>query len=556
MGSKVDVLIRSFLRADADALHVVPGERIFLMKGSARAVVGREPVSAESFEAVAGELVPGESGSALAERRHRVSLQVDPTAAAVDVQFGLVSGRPSLMVSRLASAEALDPARVSPEASSGGFQRAEAAVAAAGEESPAGGIPRLAALAWAAEPAAEQARPALRLPPAPAAPAPGKVPARLSLEDLLLRMLDLDAFEVHLASGARPAYRIAGEIAFQDDMPLLASSDVERLLSGVLPPRARAELPQRPDIDFSFELEGAARFVVNVYRDRNGLAAAVRQAPFRIRTAEELFLPASVAGMADLPSGLVLVTGPQGSGKTMTIASLVDAVNRTRALHVVTLEDPIEFVHANVRSLVNQREVGAHAKGFLEGIRAAGREDPDVIVVSDLSDPETFLAALSAADAGRLVLGALPTPSAAATVERALEPFTGERQSLVRLMLADSLRGVVSQALCRRIGGGVVPAYEVLVGTATVRNLLREGKAYQVSSVLASSRAHGMQTLNESLLDLVAHGVVEPREAFLKAHDRQGLVAGLRSLGVPLPTEAGLEPATASQARPGAAPRG
>lgn len=536
MGAKLDALVRSFLRSDGDALYLVPGERIFMMKGTARAVVGREPLSEDSFVAVASELVPGQGGADLAEKRHRMEYQVDPTSGFVDLQFGYIKGRPSLLISRLPSQESVDQARLTAQAPSTAFRLAEAAFA---EPTPAGGTPasaRLDALAMAAEPIPERPAGPLKILPPGISSAAGmgaaRTPARLSLEDVLLRMLDLDAFEAHLASACRPAYRVNGEIAFQEDMPVLSSLDVERLLSGVMSQKAKAELATRPDQELTFDVEGTARFGVLVYRDRNGLGAVLKQAPTRVRTAEELLVPAPAARLADAPEGLVLVTGPAGSGKSMTLAALVDRIVRTRSLHVVTLEEPIEFLHPPAKALLNQREVGPHTRDLLEGLKATLKEDADVVVLGSLRDPEVFATALAAADGGRLVLGALETPSATRTVERLIEQFPSERQPVIRLMLADSLRGVISQVLCRRAAGGRVPAHEVLLGTPSVRSVIREGKTYQLPGVIQASRAEGMQSQSDALLELVKAGVIEPREAWLRAQDRQAVGGGLKTLGV------------------------
>lgn len=542
MGAKLDALVRSFLRSDGDALYLVPGERIFMMKGTGRAVVGREPLSAESFEAVAGELVPGQTSADLAEKRHRMEYQLDPTSGFVDLQFGFIKAHPSLVISRLPSPEAIEQARLATQAPSTAFRLAEAAfgeqpsTAFSREEGRSGGTARLDALALAAEPLPERPAGPLKILPPGLSSAAGmgaaRTPARLSLEDVLLRMLDLDAFEAHLASSCRPAYRVNGEIVFQEDMPLLSSLDVERLLSGVMTQKAKSELGSRLDLELSFEVEGTARFGVLVYRDRNGLGAVLKQAPCRIRTAEELLVPAPAARLAECADGLVLVTGPAGSGKSMTLAALVERIVRTRPVHVVTLEEPIEFLQPPGKALVNQREVGTHTRDLLEGLKAALKEDADVVVVGSLRDPEVFATALSGADGGRLVLGGLELPSAVRTVERLVDQFPADRQPAVRLLLAESLRGVVSQVLCRRVGGGRVPAHEVLLGTPSVRSVIREGKSYQLQGVIQASRGEGMQSLTDALLELVKAGVVEPREAWLKANDRQAAAAGLRALGV------------------------
>jgi twitching motility protein PilT len=538
MATKIDALVRSFLRSNGEALYLVPGERIFAVKGSAKAVMGREPLSEESFEAVIGELIPGESGRSLSDRNQRMTLQLDPGSAPVDIQFGFFGQSPSMMISRLASPDSTEMGVPTLSSVQVSLPRADEVSMAFRmlEDAQAGARPPEPGPPPTSMGPVKHVLTTVR-PPAPVVKPVLRPPVRLSLDDLLARLLDLGAQNVILASGTRPVFRVRGELLTQDDIPVLASVDVERLVGQVAPESRKADLQAAPDLDFAFEVDGSARFLVNVFRDRAGLGAVVRQAPFRIPQPEELLLPPLVTRFVGLTDGLVLVTGPAGSGRTTTIATLLDGINQTRAAHVVTVEDPIEFVHAPRKSVFNQREVGTHTKGFLEALRSASREDPDVVYVSHLDDPAVFLAALEIADAGRLVFGVLRHPTAAGAVHRVLEQYPGDRQPQVRLLLADALRGVAAQVLCRRVDGGVVPAFEVLLANSAVRGLIREGKTYQLPSLLSTSKAQGMFSLNDSLLELVKAGVVDPREAYLKSDDKAGLAATFRSLGVPLPTE-------------------
>jgi len=366
-------------------------------------------------------------------------------------------------------------------------------------------------------------------------------------------MLELQASDVHLSSGTRPVFRIHGEMSEQAEQPVLTSDEVERLLAPIFPERNRSEFLQRNDTDFAYEIAGAARFRVNVFRDRHGVGAVFRQIPIEILTVQDLGLPASVVRLGDLTKGLVLVTGPTGSGKSTTLAALVDYVNETRTDHIITIEDPVEFVHRNKKCLVNQREVGSHTSSFKDALRAALREDPDIVMVGEMRDLETMAIAIETAETGHLVFGTLHTTTATSTVDRIVDQFPADRQQQIRTMLADSLKGVVAQTLCRKVGGGRIAALEVLLTNNAVANLIRDGKTFQLPSVLQTSKAQGMVLLNDSLLDLVKRGLVEPREAYLRAVDKTGLLGAFRGNNIALPTDvAAPEAATA----PGAAAPG
>ena len=277
------------------------------------------------------------------------------------------------------------------------------------------------------------------------------------------------------------------------------------------------------DSDFALALPGVARFRVNLFRDLGGVGAVFRLIPTTILSLEQLGMPAVVADFCKLPKGLVLVTGPTGSGKSTTLAAMVDLINRERQEHVITLEDPVEFVHQSQLSLVNQREVGSHTLSFSAAIRAALREDPDIILVGEMRDLETVSLALEAANTGHLVLGTLHTATAISTIERIVGLFPPEEQSRIQVTLADVMRAVIAQNLLKRIGGGRVAALEILVSSPAVSNLIREGKMHQIASSMQTGKAAGNQLLNDSLADLVSRGVVDSEEALSKAVDKADL---------------------------------
>ncbi|MCG3193431.1 MAG: PilT/PilU family type 4a pilus ATPase [Thermoanaerobaculia bacterium] len=543
MGSKIESLVRSFLRSDADGLYLVPGEKIFMMKGLGRAIVGREPLSDDSLQAVSFELVPSTPMHVLSESEYRLTYRPDPASDAVEVTFGLVSAKPALMISR-AGAVAAD--------------LSEAAAAKSGRSQPMSlqEIDRAIAREWRSQafpaitPSQVQAALAQQKVSTPPASGSGstqsmrKLSARTGahaavkpIDEILFLMADLQASDVHLSVGQSPVFRIHGELVAHKDLAKPSSSDLEKLLNPIFPEEHRQEFNEKHDAEFVYELEGYARYRVNVFRDRNGVSAVLRQIPLEVQLARGLEFPPAVVQLADFTSGLVLVTGATGSGKSTTLAALLDRINESRAGHILTLEDPIEFVHQSKRSLVNQREIGTHVPGFVEGLRAALRADPDVVFVGQLRELPAIEACLEIAETGHLVFGSLHTTSAASTVERIIDLFPADRRAQVQIMLADCLRAIVVQTLCKRVGGGRVAAFEIFLNTPAARNLLRDGKAFQIPAMLQSARNQGMISMTDSLLDHVRAGIVEPREAYLKANDKAGLVSGLRSLGVPFPQE-------------------
>ena len=351
------------------------------------------------------------------------------------------------------------------------------------------------------------------------------------LERLLRAMATEGASDLHLTGGQRPRWRIDGAMHTIADIPPLGEQTVLELLGDELEERNREQFEATNDTDFALSLPGVARFRVNLFRDLGGVGAVFRLIPATILSLEQLGMPEVVAKFCDLPKGLVLVTGPTGSGKSTTLAAMVDLINRNRQDHVITLEDPVEFVHQSQLSLVNQREVGSHTRSFAAAIRAALREDPDIILVGEMRDLETVSLALEAANTGHLVLGTLHTATAISTIERIVGLFPPEEQSRIQTTLADVIRGVVAQNLLKRIGGGRVAALEVLVSSPAVSNLIREGKMHQIASSMQTGKAAGNRLLNDSLADLAGRGVVEADEAMSKAVDKDELARklGLRS---------------------------
>ncbi len=481
--SQLPRLLEVLASTRSDALSIVEGAPITLRRADGQHPITKQPLTTAHWRALVTELVPADSLDALDS--------ADPR------EFPLVDGGHAYRVT-VWRQDSLGMAEV----------RAVGARAAAA-------------------------------PSAPAAPVPVREPwraavdesARELMEDLLREQMTRGASDLHLRSGEPPLMRVNGDIVRLEERPVLDAERLGTMLYAIMPDRNRQEFYEVNDSDFAYEIPGLARFRVNALLDRHGPAAVCRAIPSEIITAEQLGLSPEVQALCKLTKGLVLVTGPTGSGKSTTLCALVDLVNRQRNDHIVTIEDPIEFVHASKGCLVTQRQVGVHTSSFKHALRAALREDPDVVLVGELRDLETVSIAIETAETGHLVFGTLHTTTAASTIDRIIDQFPADRQEQIRTMLAESLKGVIAQTLCRKIGGGRVAAMEVLLTTAAVSNLIRESKTFQIPSVMQTSRRLGMITLNDALVDLVEKQLVEPQEAYLRAIDKATLANTLKARG-------------------------
>src|SRR5688572_18572627 len=355
--------------------------------------------------------------------------------------------------------------------------------------------------------------------------------ARGVLDDLLRQQATRKASDLHLRSGERALFRVDGDIVREESNDSFDPAFLERMLLGIMPDRNRREFEETNDTDLAYELPDMARFRVNVFRDRHGIGSVIRSISSRVVSAEEMGITPEVQRLCDLSKGLVLVTGPTGSGKSTTLCGLIDLVNRTCRDHIITIEDPIEFVHVNKGCLITQRQVGQHTSSLKQDLRAALREDPDVVLVGELRDLETVSIAIETAETGHLVFGTLHTSTAPSTIDRIIDQFPADRQSQVRVMLAESLKGVISQTLCRKIGGGRVAAREILLTTPAISNLIREAKTFQIQSAMQTSRKLGMVTLTDALVELVETGQIETQEAYAKAIDKALILQSLKSKG-------------------------
>jgi twitching motility protein PilT len=352
------------------------------------------------------------------------------------------------------------------------------------------------------------------------------VKSKPKLHTLFERLVREKGSDLHLAAGRPPSIRAHGEVEPVPGEPPIDDGALREMLRELVDDIQWQMFSETGDLDFGYEITGTGRFRSNYLEQETGAGAVFRLVPENVVPFEELGLPAVVGTLADLESGLVLVTGPTGSGKSTTLASVIDRVNQKHARHIVTIEDPLEFVHQNKKSVLSHREVGRDTASFAAALKAALREDADVILVGELRDLETIALAIEGASMGVLVFGTLHTSSAAKTVDRIISVFPADQQDQARVTLADSLAAVVSQILCKKVGGGRVAAHEVLIRTTGVAGAIREGKISMVQSIIGAGRAHGMQAMDDALQALLTAGTIDAREAYLKATDKQRFKQG------------------------------
>ena len=341
----------------------------------------------------------------------------------------------------------------------------------------------------------------------------------MDITELLAFSVQHKASDLHLSSGVSPMIRVDGDVR-RINIPALEQKDVNSLVYDIMNDNQRKDYEQNLEVDFSFEVPNLARFRVNAFNSNRGPAAVFRTIPSDVLTLDDLGAPDIFKTIADNPRGLVLVTGPTGSGKSTTLAAMVDYINQTNHHHILTIEDPIEFVHENKLSLINQREVHRDTHSFSNALRSALREDPDVILVGELRDLETIRLAMTAAETGHLVFGTLHTTSAPKTIDRIIDVFPGEEKDMVRSMMSESLRAVISQTLLKKVGGGRVAAHEIMIGIPAIRNLIREDKIAQMYSSIQTGASHGMQTMDQCLGNLVNYGIITNVDARAKAQDK------------------------------------
>ena len=361
---------------------------------------------------------------------------------------------------------------------------------------------------------------------------PGVQNREIRLIDIIHMAVQMDASDIHITSGARPAVRVDGKIKFLNDFPVLTPDVTQRLAYSVMSEKHRKTLEEKGQVDFSFGVKDVGRFRANVFYQRSSVAAAFRRLPYKIRTVTELGLSEKVLDLCHRSMGLVLVTGPTGSGKSTTLAAMINYINENFPYHIITIEDPIEYIFHHRQSIVNQREIDQDVYSFADALRAALREDPDVILVGEMRDRETIETALRAAETGHLVFGTLHTNTAISTITRIVDIFPGEQQEQIRVQLSFTLQGVISQRLLPKVGGGRVLAYELLISNSGIRNLIRENKLQQIYSLMQSGQIEsGMQTMNQSLYSLYKAGYITVNEALKASPDIKELERMLRLRG-------------------------
>lgn len=375
-----------------------------------------------------------------------------------------------------------------------------------------------------------QSAPPVATPAPVASPVGSKDTAKM--DALFKKMAEVGASDLHMSVSMPPMIRLDGRMAKLDEsVPALKADVMKQLLESIMPEKNIEEFAERNDTDFAYEIPGLARFRANIFMDRKGMGGVFRIIPQDILTAETLGLSKHILDLCDLSKGLVVVTGPTGSGKSTTLCAMVDHINKQREDHIITIEDPIEFTHENQKCLVNQREVHNHTDSFKDALRAALREDPDILLVGEMRDLETISIAIETAETGHLVFGTLHTTTAASTIDRIIDQFPADRQQQVRVMLSESLRGVIAQTLLPKIGGGRIAALEILIVTPAISNLIREGKTFQIPSAMQTGKNKGMVMLNDALMELVNKGLVEPKDAYIKSVDKAGFEVLLNRAG-------------------------
>jgi len=538
MAARLDPFLDVMLRERADQLYLLPDEPVTLVKDGKPRKVSKQPLTDQHIYALMVEVAPPEAADKI-DQHSETEFDYAAGNGLVRVRIVPEAGRLTAVISAIrrltqeeVAAAAAQPSRPETTGKRPAVNPAAPAPAPAAKPSAAAApkAPRASVIA---------AAPMVDSPVA----APGELPgefassefqaAEQKLGKLLRALVQSSSSDLHLRVGEPPLFRTHGEIKRQSGTAV-SVNDLELLVLSIMPERNRGEWKETGDTDFAYEISGLARFRVNAARDRKGPVAVFRVIPAKVVTVEEMGLSDEVQKLCYLKKGLVLVTGPTGSGKSTTLCALIDLVNRSRTDHIITIEDPIEFVHENKKCLITQRQVHVHTDSFKSALRAALREDPDIVLVGEMRDLETIAIAIETAETGHLVFGTLHTTTASSTVDRIIDQFPADRQAQIRVMLSESLKGVISQTLCKKSGGGRVPAREILLTTPAISNLIREGKTFQIPSIIQTSRKLGMNTLNDALVELVEKKVIEPDEAYMRSVEKSGLAASLKAKGFKL----------------------
>jgi len=531
MPARIDPFVDVLLREKGDQLYLLPDEPVTMVKDGKPRKVSRQPLTDQHIYALLVEVAPSESADHI-DQMAETEFEYVADRGMVRVRIVPDMGRLTAMVAPVGNASAAQAAAANAGAPAPAAQRAPAV---AGAPAPAAPPPR------PPKPSAIAAAPMVEAPGSSSgAAAPAGLPADFAapqykgaeraLGELLKKLVQSASSDLHLRVGEPPIFRTHGEMKRQATPPV-SMEQLELMLLAVMPERNRGEWKETGDSDFAYEIAGLARFRVNAARDRKGPMAVFRVIPAQVVSVEQLNISKEVQQLCYLTKGLVLVTGPTGSGKSTTLCALVDLINRTRTDHIITIEDPIEFVHENKKCVITQRQVGVHTDSFKRALRSALREDPDIVLVGEMRDLETIAIAIETAETGHLVFGTLHTTTASSTVDRIIDQFPADRQAQIRVMLSESLKGVVSQTLCKKLSGGRVAAREILLTTPAISNLIREGKTFQIPSIIQTSKQLGMLTLNDALLDLVEKKEISPDEAYMRSVEKAGLAGSFKAKG-------------------------
>src|SRR5712671_1135157 len=542
MAARLDPFVDVMLRERADQLYLLPDEPVTLIKDGKPRKVSKQPLTDQHIYALMVEVAPPEAADKI-DQQSETEFDYAGANGLVRVRIVPEGGRLTAVISaiRRESQEKVAAAAPSPAPAETTGKRPAVPQAPPPPAAPAAAKPAASAQAATKAPRASvtAAAPMVDSPMSTPGELPGEFAssqyqaAEQKLGKLLRALVQSHSSDLHLRVGEPPMFRTHGEIARQQGAPL-SVNDLEMLVLSIMPERNRGEWKETGDTDFAYEIAGLARFRVNAARDRKGPVAVFRVIPAKVVTVEEMGLTEEVQRLCYLTKGLVLVTGPTGSGKSTTLCALIDLVNRSRSDHIITIEDPIEFVHENKKCLITQRQVHVHTDSFKSALRAALREDPDIVLVGELRDLETVAIAIETAETGHLVFGTLHTTTASSTVDRIIDQFPADRQAQIRVMLSESLRGVISQTLCKKVGGGRVAAREVLIATPAISNLIREGKTFQIPSIIQTSKKLGMLTLNDALLELAEKKLIDADEAYVRSVEKSGMVASLKAKGFKL----------------------
>jgi twitching motility protein PilT len=519
MASPIVELLKRTLAVGGTELRLIPGRRTVVVMGQGESEVRGDAQTSERISAMIDPVISPEARRSLSSGYAEWEFPLEdkgPARARAEVKSGQLSAYFFL--------DQCDNA--------GGRPAPRAAAPGPG---PAGlAVPPMASILEA-----ELERPVVpsRAPATESRISMGPVSGKPSgeIDRFLSKLVEMKGSDLHMSISSPPMIRKDGEMQHLPGFPALTAESMERMIMPIVPERNQGEFKRTHDTDFAYEIEGLCRFRANLFVDLKGIGAVFRVIPSKILSVEDLGIPKEVLSLCHLPKGLVLVTGPTGSGKSTTLAALIDYINRNRTDHIITIEDPVEFVHPNKKCLINQRQVGEHTDSFKKALRAALREDPDIVLLGEMRDLETIAIALETAETGHLVFGTLHTSSAPATIDRIIDQYPPEQQNQIRVMLANSLKGVMAQMLCKKIGGGRAAAWEIMFGVPAIANLIRESKIFQIPSIMQTGRKLGMALMNDSLFKLVKDGLVAPEEAVAKANDKAGLLQMYQQANIALP---------------------